>query len=51
MVGKPWIGVHGSMGFVWGLIKALSLFFAVVIAVLVVIDGSLLSNLFNKSES
>lgn len=34
----------------WGLVRAVFLFFAVIIAVLVVIDGTLLANLFGKSE-
>jgi hypothetical protein len=38
------------MGFVWGIVKAVTLFFAVIIAVLVVIDGSLIANLFNKKS-
>jgi hypothetical protein len=38
------------MGFVWGFIKTMAVGFAVVIAALVVIDGSLLSNILKKSE-
>jgi hypothetical protein len=38
------------MGFLWGLVRAVCLFFAVVVAVLVVIDGTLLANLFGKRE-
>jgi hypothetical protein len=36
------------MGVLWGLVKAVGLFFAVVIALLVAIDGSLLANLRRK---
>jgi hypothetical protein len=38
------------MGFVWGLLRTVLLFFAVIIAALVVIDGSLLANLLGKKE-
>jgi hypothetical protein len=38
------------MGFVWGLVRTVFVFFAVVIAALVVIDGTLLANLFGKKE-
>ena len=38
------------MGFLWGVFKAVMLVFAVIIAVLVVIDGSLLANLFGKKN-
>jgi hypothetical protein len=38
------------MGFVWGLFKTIVVIFAVIIAALVVIDGSLLANLFGKKE-
>ena len=38
------------MEFVWGLLRTVLLFFAVVIAALVVIDASLLANLFKKTE-
>lgn len=38
------------MGCFWGLLRAVMLVFAVVIAVLVVIDGSLLANLFKKND-
>ena len=36
------------MGFLWGFFKAVTLVFAVIIAVLVVVDGSLLANLLGK---
>ena len=39
------------MGFIWGLFKTIFILFAVLIAVLVVIDGSLLANLFGKKEN
>jgi hypothetical protein len=38
------------MGFLWGLVKAVTLVFAVIIAVLVVVDGSLLANLLGKKN-
>jgi hypothetical protein len=38
------------MGFLWGLVRAVVLLFAVLIAALVVIDGSLLANLLRKNE-
>jgi hypothetical protein len=38
------------MGFLWGLVRTVFLFFAVIIAALVVLDGTLLANLFNKSD-
>jgi hypothetical protein len=38
------------MKFLWGLVKAVCLFFAVVIALLVAVDGSLLANLTRKGE-
>ena len=38
------------MGFVWGIFKAIMLVFTVIIAVLVVIDGSLLANLLGKNK-
>ena len=38
------------MGFLWGLVKAITLAFAVIIAVLVVVDGSLLANLLGKKN-
>jgi hypothetical protein len=40
---------YGSMGLLWGIFKAIVLFFSVVIAALVVIDGTLFANLFKKS--
>ncbi len=36
------------MGFLFGIVKAVFVFFAVVIAALVVIDGSLFANLLRK---
>ena len=39
------------MGFLWGIVKAVFIFFAVVIAALVIIDGSLFANLFRKRGS
>jgi len=38
------------MGVLWGLVKALVLFFVVVVAALVVLDGTLLANLMRKRE-
>lgn len=38
------------MGFIWGILKAVTLVFAVIIAGLVVLDGTLLANLFKKNE-
>jgi hypothetical protein len=38
------------MGFLWGIVKAVTLVFAVIIAALVVIDGSLIANLFSKKS-
>lgn len=38
------------MGFLWGLVKAVFLFFAVVIALLVAVDGTLLANLTRKGD-
>jgi hypothetical protein len=38
------------MGFLWGLLRAVFLFFAVIVAVLVVVDGTLLANLLDKKE-
>jgi hypothetical protein len=38
------------MGCIWGAFKAVVLAFAVIIAVLVVLDGSLLANLLGKSK-
>jgi hypothetical protein len=38
------------MGFLWGLLRTAMLCFAVVIAALVVIDGSLLANLFKTKD-
>ncbi len=38
------------MGFLWGVVRTIFLFFAVVIAALVVVDGSLLANLLNKKD-
>jgi hypothetical protein len=38
------------MGFLWGLVRTVCLFFAVIIAALVVIDGTLLANLFHKKD-
>jgi hypothetical protein len=39
-----------GMGFFWGLLRTVLLFFAVVIATLVIIDGTLLANLLGKKE-
>jgi hypothetical protein len=39
-----------GMGFLWGLLRAVFTFFAVIVAVLVVIDGTLLANLLGKKE-
>jgi hypothetical protein len=39
------------MGALWGLIKAVVLFFAVVVAALVVLDGTLLANLMRKRDT
>jgi hypothetical protein len=38
------------MGFLWGFFRAVTLAFAVIIAVLVVVDGSLLANLLGKKN-
>ncbi len=38
------------MGFIWGLFKAVMLVFAVIIAVLIVVDGTLLANLLGKNK-
>jgi hypothetical protein len=38
------------MGFFWGLLRAVFMFFAVIVAILVVIDGTLLANLLGKKE-
>ncbi len=38
------------MGFLWGLVKTVFVFFAVVIALLVAIDGTLLANLTGKGK-
>jgi hypothetical protein len=38
------------MGVLWGLVKAVVLFFVVVVAALVVLDGTLLANLMRKRE-
>lgn len=38
------------MGLLWGFFKAMMLFFSVIIAALVVIDGTLFANLMKKSD-
>jgi hypothetical protein len=38
------------MGFFWGLLRAVFMFFAVIVAILVVIDGTLLANLLGKKD-
>ncbi len=38
------------MGFAWGLVRTVALFFAVAIGALVIIDGTLLANLLGKKE-
>lgn len=38
------------MGLLWGAFKGIMLFFSVIIAALVVIDGSLFANLMKKPE-
>ncbi len=38
------------MGVLWGLLRAVFLLFAVLVAILVVIDGTLLANLLGKKE-
>jgi hypothetical protein len=38
------------MGTLWGFIKGVTLFFVTVVAVLVVLDGSLLANLMKKGD-
>ncbi len=43
-------GKSSRMGLLWGLVRTVAVFFAVVIAALVVIDGSLLANLLGKKE-
>jgi uncharacterized membrane protein len=39
---------HYGMGLLWGILKLVTLVFGVIIAVLVVVDGTLLANLFRK---
>jgi hypothetical protein len=39
------------MGVLWGFIKGVTLLFAAVVAVLVILDGSLLANLLKKSDN
>ncbi len=39
------------MGFLWGLVRTVFVFFAVIIAALVVVDASLLANLLGKGEA
>jgi hypothetical protein len=43
-------GNTAGMGIVWGLLRAVFTFFAVIVAILVVIDGTLLANLLGKKE-
>jgi hypothetical protein len=43
-------GNTGAMGFLWGLLRAVFVFFAVIVAILVVIDGTLLANLLGKKD-
>ncbi|GAC1544608.1 MAG: hypothetical protein NVS2B17_25880 [Candidatus Velthaea sp.] len=43
-------GNIACMGFIWGIIRAVMVFFAVIVAVLVVVDGTLLGNLLKKKE-
>jgi len=38
------------MGFLFGLVRAIMTVFAIAIAILVVVDGSLLANLFRKRD-
>ncbi len=38
------------MGFLWGLVRAVCVFFGVIVAALVVLDGSLLANLLKRDE-
>jgi hypothetical protein len=38
------------MGFVWGLLRTVCLFIALVVAALVILDGTLLANLLRKNE-
>jgi hypothetical protein len=38
------------MGFLWGLLRSVFMLFAVVVAILVVIDGTLLANLLRKKD-
>jgi hypothetical protein len=38
------------MGVLWGLVKAVILFFVAIVALLVVIDGTLFANLMRKRE-
>jgi hypothetical protein len=38
------------MGFLLGLVRAVFLFFAVIVALLVLIDGTLLANLLGRKE-
>ncbi len=39
------------MGLLWGLVRTVFVFFAVIIAALVVIDSALLANLLGKGEA
>ena len=39
------------MGFLWGLLKAVVIVFAVIIGILVIVDASLIGNLFRRRES
>jgi hypothetical protein len=50
MVSGPRSVEYAGMGLVWGLIKGMALFFAVIIAALVLIDGSLLANVLGKAK-
>jgi hypothetical protein len=38
------------MGLLWGLVRTVLLMFGVIVAALVIIDGSLLANLLGKKE-
>jgi hypothetical protein len=39
-----------DMGLIWNALKTLALGFAVVIAALVIVDGTLLGNILNKAD-
>jgi hypothetical protein len=42
---------HDGMGLLWGILKAVTLTFGVIIAVLLIIDSTLFANLLRKGET